>query len=235
MKVLAIIPARGGSKGIPKKNIAPLAGKPLIEYTILAAKNARGIDRVLVTTDSHEIKKICESYAVEVLLRPGHLASDLTPTKDVLLHVVKVLSEEGYAPDAVMTLQPTSPLRTSHHINEALCLFMADQWADSLVSCVKIPHIYHPYSVMKKNNDGYLEPFINGQQPARRQDKQPVFARNGAAIYITRTDKLADYIYGGRLLPYMMEDFFSIDIDDEGDLIEAETRLQTLSHINKKI
>ncbi len=233
MRLLAVIPARGGSKGIPKKNIALLAGKPLIEYTILAAQAAKGIDRIIVSTDSHEIKAVCELLGIEVLLRPAHLSSDLASTKDVLLHVIDALSGEGYVPDAVITLQPTSPLRTANHINEALDLFLADPLAESLVSCVKVPHIYYPYSVMKKNNKGYLEPLINEQQPTRRQDKQPFFARNGAAIYITRTDRLVNFIYGGRLLPYMMHDFFSLDIDEECDLIEAEIRLKALSHLNK--
>jgi CMP-N-acetylneuraminic acid synthetase len=233
MKVLAVIPARGGSKGIPKKNITLLAGKPLIEYTINAAKAAEGIDRIVISTDCHEIKSVCESLGVEVLLRPAVLSTDFSATKDVLVHAVESLAARGYIFDAVMTLQPTSPLRSANHINEALQLFEGDPQADSLVSCVNVPHIYHPHSVMKVNDKGYLEPFINAEQPTRRQDKQPIFARNGAAIYITRTNRLIDYIYGGRLIPYMMDDYFSVDIDDQYDLLDAEKKLQQLFRFNR--
>lgn len=225
MKVLAIIPARGGSKGIPRKNIKQLAGKPLIAYSIEAAQAASGLDRVVVSTDDDEIAEISRSFGAEVLMRPTHLAEDKTPTLPVLQHVVETLQADGYEPDAVMTLQPTSPLRTSVHIDEAIDLFKADDKADSLVSFVEVPHIYHPRSVMKANEDGYMVPFLDEPQPLRRQDKEAVFARNGAAIYITRTERLSDYIFGDNLLAYMMDEASSVDVDTMADFKKIEQYL----------
>jgi len=222
MRILAVIPARGGSKGIPHKNIIPLRGKPLIAYTIEAAQKATCLDRILVSTDDQEIAVTCKRLGAEVLMRPSELASDSATTLSVLQHVVAELGKEGYSPDAVMTLQPTSPLRTARHVDEAARLFAADPMADSLVSCVKVPHIFHPLSVMRETEEGYLLPFFDQFQPTRRQDKEPVLARNGAAIYITRTDNLAQYVFGGRLLPYMMTPDASIDIDGSEDFILAE-------------
>lgn len=226
MHLLAVIPARGGSKGIPRKNIRPLCGRPLVAYSIDAAKKAASVGRVVVSTDDEEIAEISRALGAEVRMRPASLAQDDTPTRDVLAHVVGEFAAEGYAPDAVLTLQPTSPLRQSRHIDEAVALFTADPNADSLVSCIEVPHIFHPLSVMKKADDGYLKPYIDRPQPYRRQDKETVLARNGAAIYITRTARLADYVFGGRLLPYVMDAESSIDIDSADDLAVAERLLR---------
>ena len=225
MKVIAVVPARGGSRGIPHKNIAPLAGQPLIAYTLAAAKAAQSLDRVVVSTDDADIAEVCRSLGAEVLMRPSELADDRATTHAVLLHVVEALAADGYHPDAVMTLQPTSPLRTARHIDEAAAMFAANPEADSLVSCVPVPHVYHPFSAMRLKKDGCLEPFVDAPQPTRRQDKEPAYARNGAAVYITRTERLADYIFGGRLIPYLMSAEDSIDIDCPDDLVVAERQL----------
>lgn len=222
MKVLAIIPARGGSKGIPRKNIKLLAGKPLIAYSIEAAQKASGLDRVVVSTDDEEIAEVSRRFGAEVIMRPAYLAEDKTPTLPVLQHVVETLAADDYVPDAVMTLQPTSPLRTPVHIDEAIALFKEDDKADSLVSFVEVPHIFHPRSVMKLNEEGYMVPFLDEPQPLRRQDKEAVFARNGAAIYITRTERLSDYIFGGNLLAYMMDEASSVDVDTMADFEKIE-------------
>jgi len=227
MRLLAIIPARGGSKGIPHKNICLLGGRPLIAYSIDAARQSCAVDRIIVSTDDAEIAQIGRGLGAEVRLRPAALAQDDTPTRDALNHVVAELKAEGYVPDAVLTLQPTSPLRTAAHIDAAAALFQADPKADSLVSCIEVPHIFHPESVMRRNAEGYLEPFLPQQQPHRRQDKAPVFARNGAAVYITRTGRLADYVFGGRLIAYLMDPASSIDIDTFEDLQVAEHLLQS--------
>jgi len=227
LNFLAIIPARGGSKGVARKNIRLLAGEPLIAYSIEAARAAPSISRVVVSTEDAEIAEISRGLGAEVpFMRPEALAGDDTPTLPVLQHVVEHLREgEGYAPDAVVTLQPTSPLRTAEDIEEAIALFMEDPDADSLVSCVKVPHIFHPTSVMRVNPRGYLESYLAQAQPTRRQAKEDVVARNGAAIYITRIDKLKEYIFGGNLLPYYMDYSRSIDIDEEADLERAEAML----------
>lgn len=226
MRFLAIIPARGGSKGILRKNLRDVAGKPLIAWTIAAARAAKGLDRVVVSTEDGEIAAVARAHEAEVVERPADLARDETPTLPVLRHAVETLkAHEGYLPDAVVTLQPTSPLRTAADIDAAIALFVADPQADSLVSCIAVPHIFHPDSVMKRDTSGYLVPFLDRPQPTRRQDKVPVLARNGAAIYITRANCLDRFVFGGRLLAYMMEESRSLDIDSEADLALAEAAL----------
>ena len=209
MKILGIIPARGGSKGIPRKNIKLLNGKPLIAYTIEAAL-ASNLDRVIVSTDCEEIAGISKEYGAEVIIRSFNLAEDTTPTLPVLQHVVSKLEVEF---DAVMTLQPTSPLRTSKHINEAIELFESDKEVDSLVSVVEVPHNYMPEKLMSFDGK-YL---TGNREVKRRQEISTMYARNGAAIYITKTEKLGEYIFGGKILPYFMSKINSFDIDDIED------------------
>ena len=206
MKILGIIPARGGSKGIPRKNIKLLNGKPLIAYTIEAAL-ASNLDRVIVSTDCKEIAGISKEYGAEVIIRSFNLAEDTTPTLPVLQHVVSKLEVEF---DAVMTLQPTSPLRTSKHINEAIELFESDKEVDSLV---EVPHNYMPEKLMSFDGK-YL---TGNREVKRRQEISTMYARNGAAIYITKTEKLGEYIFGGKILPYFMSKIKSFDIDDMED------------------
>ncbi len=226
MRFLGIIPARGGSKGVPRKNIRAIMGKPLIAHTIEAAEASGVLDRIVVSTDDDEIASVSRQLGAEVMMRPAHLAEDGAPTLPVLLHVVEALEAQGYAADAVVTLQPTSPLRKASHLIEAAAAFEAAVGADSLVSCISVPHIFHPRSVMALGPDGFLRSYLDqSSTPTRRQDKEPVFARNGAAIYITRRARLPEYIFGGNLLPYFMEPEDSLDIDTEADLAEAEKLL----------
>ena len=226
LKVLGIIPARGGSKGIPHKNIKLLGGKPLIGHSIDAAKAARHLNRLVVSTEDEEIGSIARSYGAAVISRPLELARDDTPTLQVLQHIYAVMLADGYACDAVMTLQPTSPFRTSENIDESIEAMTRDRQADSLVSCVQVPHIFSPASVMTLSGDGYLQPFATGPLITRRQDKQILYARNGAAIYITRAERLADYVFGGRILPYFMKIESSVDIDTMEDWEQAEAILE---------
>jgi len=212
MKAVGIIPARGGSKGILKKNIKLLRGKPLIQYTIEAALASK-ISRVIVSTDDEEIASVAKKCGAEVLMRPVELAQDHTPTLPVLQDVVARLNE---AFDFVLTLQPTSPLRTSSHINEALELIYGDDSADSLVSVVKVPHNCSPSSIMEMQGN-YVLPVEKEKIILRRQEKPIFWARNGAAIYITRMSRLAEYIWGGKTLPYEMGKIESLDIDDMED------------------
>ena len=180
-----------------------------------------------MSTDDDEIADVSRSLGVEVRMRPAKLAQDDTPTLAVLQHVVAELAAEGYRPDAVLTLQPTSPLRTARHIDEAAALFASSQpGADSLVSCVEVPHVFHPLSVMRQTAEGFLEPYLSSAPPHRRQEKPTVYARNGAAIYITKTGCLAEYVFGGRLLPYPMDVESSTDIDTPDDLATAERLLK---------
>lgn len=227
MKALAIVPARGGSKGIPRKNLHELAGKPLIVWTIAAAREARRLDRIVVSTDDLEIADVSRTAGAEVpFLRPKNLAQDETQMREVLLHCVAELAKvEGYRPDVIVTLQPTSPLRTGAQIDEALKIFESHPDADSLVSCVRVPHHFHPTSVMKLDDLGYLQPYLESATLTRRQDKTLIFARNGPEICITHIEKLDEYVFGGRLVPFVVDEREIVDIDEIGDLARAETIL----------
>lgn len=217
--ILAVIPARGGSKGIPMKNIVPLHGKPLISYTIESALKS-GADRVVVSTENKTIADVAYEYGAEVINRPNDLAQDKTPTLPVIQHAVKTLDEDF---EYVVILQPTSPLRDHNHINNALNLFMDNYDADSLVSVMKVPHNMTPESIMHLDESGYLLNYLDQEDLIlRRQDKQNYFARNGAAIYITKVENLGQFIFGGRIIPFLMNFFDSIDIDSVDDLQLAE-------------
>lgn len=228
-KILAIIPARGGSKRLPSKNIRRLAGKPLIQYTIEAALRCPFIDRVVVSTDDKKIASVAKRLGAEIpVLRPKKLATDAAPTLPVLQHMVRYLGKQGYRPDVVVTLQPTSPLRTSSHLTRAIQMFLSDPLADSLVSTVRVPGNFIPECVMKKNHHGYLELYKKSKKPpVRNQTKPQYFARNGAAIYITKTGRLKHYLWGGRLLNFVMDETSSQDIDSAEDLQAAQRVLKT--------
>lgn len=227
MKIIAIIPARGGSKSIPGKNIKSLKGRPLIEYIAKAALGSKFIDRVFLSTENKEIKDIGLKIGLEVpFMRSEDLARDDTPTLPVIQEMVKLLEEKNiYNPDIIVTLQATSPLCTSDHIDEALSIFMKDQDADSLLSVEEVPHNMNPYSVMKLVNKKYLEDFIEQENPIlRRQDKKTFYARNGA-IYITKRNLLNYGLFGGKILFSEMSRSESIDIDDLEDWQNIENKL----------
>lgn len=209
MKILGIIPARGGSKGIPKKNIKLLNGKPLIAYTIEAGLKSN-LNKVVVSTDCNEIAAISKEYGCEVIMRPINLAKDETPTLPVLQDVVEKIDENF---DSIMTLQPTSPLRNYKHINEAISLYKKDKDADSLVSVVEVMHSFMPNKLMSFNGK-----YLSGNNEIfRRQESQVMYARNGAAIYITRLKNLKEFIFGGKIVPYFMKKTVSFDLDDKED------------------
>lgn len=226
METLAVIPARGGSKGIPKKNIISLLGKPLIEYTINAAKSSKNISRILVSTDDEEIADISLRLGVEVIERPKEFATDISSSQSAVNHAVNAVTKNKYLPELICTLQPTSPLRTSFHIDEAIDIFKNTPHGDSLVSCIKVPHIFNPESIMKLNNNGELISYMQGKVIKRRQEKEILFARNGAAIYLTRKSFIKKFIFGGVIIPYFMEEKDSIDIDNFEDLKKAEFYLK---------
>lgn len=218
MKILGVIPARGGSKGIINKNIKELGGKPLVAYSIEAALYSNLSD-VVVSTDCLKICEISKMFGSQVIMRPSSLALDETPTLPVIQDVVQSL-EEKY--DAVMTLQPTSPLRTVENINESIQIFCDDEEADSLVSVVQIDHNFMPEKLMHMEGK-----YLNGSNVVkRRQEMAKLYARNGAAIYITKTEKLNKYIFGGKILPYFMRKLNSFDIDDLEDWAIVEKLLQ---------
>ena len=218
MKILAVIPARGGSKGVPRKNIRLLNGKPLIAYTIEEAKKSKYIDRIIVSTEDKEIAEISTKYGAEVIERPAELARDDTPTVDVVLHLLDSLNH--YEPDIIILLQPTSPLRTYEDIDSALVLFINNN-CDSVVSVCEIEHT--PYWSFKIE-DGYLKPIFGEEYlKKRRQELPKVYIPNGA-IFITTPDILKKYrsFYCERTVPYIMPIERSVDIDNEIDFLLAE-------------
>jgi len=224
MNIVGLIPARGGSKGIPRKNIVPLAGRPLIAWTIAAATAARGVGRVIVSTDDEEIAEVARAQGAEVpFLRPAALASDGAGALPVIRHAIESLSAAGYQADAVIYLQPTSPFRGSAPIERAVALMQLGD-VDTVVSVVRVPHAMTPDSLMRRNGD-YVE-FIAPPEARsfRRQDKPVLYARNGPAVLALTRDTAMNRneLYGARIKAIEMSALESHDIDEPADLVVAE-------------
>lgn len=223
MEILGLIPARGGSKAIPHKNIAPVAGRPLLAYTCDAALVSQRLTRVVLSTDDPAIAEVGRRYGAEVpFLRPASLAQDDIPMLSVLQNALRVLQEiEGYQPEVVVLLQPTSPLRGAEHIDAAVDLLLATG-ADTVVSVVAVPHQFNPVSLMRMEGER-LVPFLEGPMVLRRQDKPMVFARNGPAVLATRCTMIEmGKLYGEDTRPVIMSQAESVDIDSQEDLAFAE-------------
>jgi CMP-N-acetylneuraminic acid synthetase len=218
VNVLAIIPARGGSKGIPHKNVRLMGGRPLLAYTVDAAHASRRVTRTIVSTDDPVIAAAARELGVDVpFMRPAELSGDATPMLPVLQHAVREMETRGCAADAVVLLQPTSPLRRAEHIDAAVDL-LESSGADSVVSVVEVPHQFNPVSVMRLENDR-LVPFLDGPVILRRQDKPRVFARNGPAVLAVRTAVLqSGSLYGDDIRPLTMAPHDSLDVDSPDDL-----------------
>ncbi len=229
-KILAIIPARGGSKGIPRKNMALLDGKPLLLYTFEAAARSSLIDRIILSTDDEEFAAFAREHSIEPRMRPPELARDDTPMKEVIDYHLEELKGEGYEPDIFILLQPTSPLRTSAHIDEALGMLIGRQDADAIVSVIPVSHQFLPMKLMVKDAESGLLGFYKsgGEAYTTRQLLPRLYARNGAAIYAVYTEiyRRTGSLYGTRCLAYEMSREDSADIDEPFDLFEAETLLR---------
>ena len=219
--VLAIIPARGGSKSVPHKNIKLLGGEPLIAYTIGAALSSNYIDRTILSTDSKEIARTAESYGAEVIERPYELAQDDTPSLLVFQHAINYLETvKGFLPDILVLLQPTSPLRITEDIDEAVRKFL-EIGCDSIVSVCEAEHPPHWMYTME---DDRLKPIIKGSEKiTRRQDAPKVYRLNGA-VWVTSKDIIMkqNRIHGDDTRAYIMPIERSIDIDTELDFRIAE-------------
>ena len=217
-EILAVIPARGNSKGLPRKNLRLLANKPLIVYSVEAALKSDYINRVIVSTEDKEIAEIARTYGADVIYRPIDLAKDDTPMIDVILHVLDSLEPE-YTPNIIVLLQPTSPLRDNKDINEAIELFL-NEYCDAVAGVTENIKIYWSFRV----KDGYIQPVFGDKYlKKRRQDLPPLYLPNGS-IYIAKPDILKKYrnFYWGKILPYIMSSEKSIDIDTKMDFILAE-------------
>lgn len=212
MDIVGLIPARGGSRG---KNLWPLAGKPLLVWTIEAARASSTLTRVVVSTDSDEVAATAAALDVEVLERPAELARDETPSREVILHALRELG----VCDVLVLLQPTSPLRRGEHVDEAVLLLL-ETGADAVVSVVEVPHRYRPVSLMALDGDRLVPLVANA--PTRREDKAVVYARNGPAVLAVRPERLGDDLYGGDCRAYLMDPRDSVDVDEPSDLRLAE-------------
>jgi len=212
--VVALVPARGGSKGIPRKNLAPLAGRPLLAWTLDAARAAETVVRVVVSTDDEDIAAAAGD--AEVLRRPKELATDETPMVDVVRHA---LGELGRL-DVLVLLQPTSPLRRAEHVDGAVRLLL-ETGADSVVSVVEVPHRYGAESLMELEN-GRL---TVRSQPTTRQQQPRLYARNGPAVLALRPERLGEVLYGADVRAYVMSERDSLDVDTPEDLELAELLL----------
>ena len=225
MKTLVIIPARGGSKGIPHKNIKPLNGKPLIHYTIDEAREIVGDDDICVSTDDPEIIKCVEDYGLSVpFVRPEELAIDTAGTYEVLLHALSFYEKQGKHYDVVLLLQNTSPFRKAGQIKEALALYSPD--VDMVVSvkeCASNPY----YCVFEEDNNGFLHVCKGDGNIFRRQDAPKVYEYNGA-IYIMNAEKLkTTHMHKmQKRVKFVMDDYSSFDLDTMWDWQMAEALIK---------
>lgn len=225
--VLTVIPARAGSKSIPRKNLAVIGGKPLVVHAIEQARAARHLSRVLVSTEDEHIAGVARQAGAEVpWLRPVALAADETSMLAVIQHVLEQLqARERWRPEAVLILQPTSPLRRPEDIDAAIAL-LRERNADSVVSVVEVPHQFRPGSLMELRGDRLVSP-ADGQPVLRRQDKPVVYARNGPAVLAVRRHVIEQgRLYGERCLPLVMPPERSVDIDGPFELMLAEFLFQ---------
>lgn len=237
MTTLGLVTARGGSKGIPGKNLKLLVGKPLLAYTVEAALASKAIDRLVLSTDDPQIAEAGRALGCEVpFMRPADLARDETPHLPVILHAVQWLAQHaGYHPDAVLILQPTSPLRSADDIRASLAL-LEQSGADSVVSVSPVPAHAHPMRMLRLDARGEAVLFVTGQPVRqrinRRQDLPEAWAMNGA-IYALRTRVLKaaePSLYGDRVVAYRMSAARGLSIDDPHDWEEAERLLTRASH-----
>jgi CMP-N-acetylneuraminic acid synthetase len=218
MRVLGLIPARGGSKGIPRKNIRPLAGKPLLRYTAEAALGARRLGGVILSTEDEEIAAVGKSCGLSVpFIRPAELALDETPTLPVVQHALAWLESRGTSFDAVCLLQPTNPFRTAADIDA--CIELLEQTdADAVVTVLPVPAEHNPHWVYFKSDDGSLRLSTGEDTPiARRQELPPAFHREGS-VYVTRTEVvMKGSLFGKRLVGYPMDPARSVNLDSFAD------------------
>ena len=225
--VLAIIPARGGSKGLPGKNIKELCGKPLIAWTIEQAKSCDDSDRIVVSTDDEEIAEVAKKYSAEVpFVRPPELASDTATTIDVIFHAINWLKEhEDYRPEYILLLQPTSPLRSGEDINGAIQM-LKDKDVRAVVSVCETDH--YPWWSNILPADDNMKDFLRPEILNKRRQDLPVFYRLNGAIYLADTDYLREQnsFLGPDTFAYKMSKERSVDVDSDIDFKLAALLLE---------
>lgn len=220
MRVLGLIPARGGSKGVPGKNIRPLGGVPLITYTIRAVQASFQVDAVVTTTDDEKIASVAEQHGSELIRRPSYLGEDETPMFPVAIHALDTLCMDGRHFDVLLLLQCTCPFRTTADIDTALSL-LREQDCDAVIGVQNVDDV-HPARMYRHVNK-YLESLDPNWEKTNRQNLPDIFHRNGV-IYAIRCDVLRQEktFFASRSLPYLMPRDRSINIDEEFDFQLAE-------------
>lgn len=225
-RILAVIPARGGSKGLPGKNIRELAGKPLIAWSIEAGRQSRYVDQLVVSTDSKEIAQVAELWGGNVpFMRPADLATDEAKGIDAILHAIHWHQERGEPFDLVLVLQPTSPLRTARDIDRAVELLF-EKSASAIVSVCPTDH--HPWWANTLPEDGSMKDFLRPELMNTNRQELPEFCRLNGAIYLAYIpflEKTSSFIADGTFA-YVMPAEASVDIDKMLDLHLAEILLK---------
>jgi CMP-N,N'-diacetyllegionaminic acid synthase len=229
LKILGIIPARGGSKGLKRKNILPLGKKPLLQYTCESAKNSKLLSKVILSSEDEEIIEVAKELGLEVpFKRPNNLAQDTTTSLEVVKHALQYFKEKGESFDAVCLLQPTTPFRESELIDKAIQKFISDS-PDSLVSVREVPHEYNPHWIFEEK-EGRLS-IATGEKEiiTRRQELPKAYFRDGA-IYLTKTSMILDQnsLYGKNIGFIDTTDSPYVNIDTPSDWEKAESILNTM-------
>lgn len=224
MKILGLIPARGGSKGVPGKNIKLFAGEPLIAHSIKVGQRCEKIDRLILSTDDKKIADIGQEYGIEVpYIRPPHLATDEAMALDVFQHAMHFVMDQGYVPDALLVLQPTSPLRDETDIEKAISLLENSDF-DQVISITSVSQ--HPYWMKTLGNNYEVKPFVQDQLKAlRRQELPQLYIPNGA-VYIYRKEYLLNPQHNPRVGAVIMDQWKSVDIDNPLDFFLAEQLME---------
>ncbi len=226
-KIIAIIPARGGSKELPGKNIKPLLEKPLIAWTIEQAKKSKYIDKLIVSTDYQEIADIAKTYGVEVpFLRPKKFAKDGSPSWELVIHAIEWFAKKNEFFDIIVLLEPTSPLRKENDIDKAIEIFVKNlNKADALISVGEI-HLEIP-QIAKKIEKGYMKPFARAEKIYQRQQASKSYFPYGV-IYLSKVDTYRTHktFYQKRIIPYPIERWQNYEIDDNYDFICVEAILR---------
>lgn len=224
-KILAIIPARGGSKGLPGKNIKFLCGKPLIAWSIEQAKESKYIDEIFVSTDSKEIADVAENFGVSVpFLRPQELASDMSPSSEFVIHTVHYYRSKEIEFDYILLLEPTSPLRKKGDIDNAIELLKENEKSIGVVSLGEV-HTEHPNIVKYLSEDGKILPFVNNQtKVTHRQSLSKAYFPYGV-VYLVKTEyfEREKKFYEENTTPYFIERWQNYEVDDIFDFLCIES------------
>jgi CMP-N,N'-diacetyllegionaminic acid synthase len=228
MRVLGLIPARGGSKGVPRKNVRSLGGKPLLQYTADAALAARHLARVVLSTDDPEIAGIGRAIGLDVpFIRPAEFAQDSAPMFPVIAHALRHLEDSGDRFDAVCLLQPTTPFRTREDIDACIDL-LVETGADTVITVLPVPPEHNPHWVYFRSEEGMLRLSTGEKTPIpRRQDLPPAFHREGS-VYVTRCQTIErGTLYGPRVVGHVVDPATRVNIDDPRDWERAEALLRS--------